>query len=200
MKKAIILFNIISWCATTGVLAARPLQGEVEINAASKLESNAGLWLDGQYVGSVSELDGKGRLALVPGEHQLLFKLIGHEDVTSTIVVEPGTRQQYRLAMSAVAGAIYPKKWETAQLRIDVKPKTQRSSSTTRSSAGPTVSATARHAFVGWHLSRDDRIAGLRGFQRRIDVANRPNVRDQDRAREGSLGRTSSGTDSTGAR
>ena len=123
MKKATVLLSAISWCATTGALAAHPLQGEVEINAASKLESTAGLWLDGQYIGSVSELDGKGRLALVPGEHQLLFKLIGHEDVASTIVVEPGKRQQYRLAMSAVAGATYPTKWETAQLRIDVKPE-----------------------------------------------------------------------------
>jgi hypothetical protein len=123
MKKATVLLSAVSWCATTGVFAANPLQGEIEIDAASKLERNAGLWLDGQYVGSVGELDGKGRLALVPGEHQLLFKLIGHEDVTSTIVVEPGTRQQYRLAMSPVAGVTYPEKGDTARLRIDVKPE-----------------------------------------------------------------------------
>jgi len=103
--------------------AATPSQGEVEVRAASKLEGDAGLWLDGQYVGSVNDLGGKGRLVLLPGEHELLFKLIGYEDVASIIVVEPGTRQEYRLAMSPLAGATYPEKANTAQLRIDVEPE-----------------------------------------------------------------------------
>jgi len=105
------------------VFAATPLQGEVEIEAASKLERNAGVWLDGQYVGSVRELDGRGTLVLVPGEHQLLFKLVGYEDVASTISVEPGTKQQHLVAMSPVVGATYPEKDDTARLRIDVKPE-----------------------------------------------------------------------------
>ncbi len=122
MTKATVLLTIVSWCAAGSVLAAKPLQGEVELEAASKLERNAGLWLDGQYVGSVNQLGGKDRLVLVPGEHQLLFKLIGYEDVASTIMVEPGSRQKYRIAMSGAAGATYPEKGDTAQLRIAVKP------------------------------------------------------------------------------
>jgi hypothetical protein len=98
------------------------LQGELEIQPVSKLERDAGLWLDGQYVGAVRELGGRRRLVLLPGEHDLLFKLIGYEDVASTIAIEPGTRQEYRLAMSAVAGVTYPEEADTAQLRIDVEP------------------------------------------------------------------------------
>jgi hypothetical protein len=147
MTKATVLLSVVSWCAATGVFAATPLQGEVEIAAASKLERNAGLWLDGQYVGSVNELDGKGRLALVPGEHRLLFKLIGYEDVTSTIVVEPGTRQEYRLAMSPVADAKYPEKGDTAKLRIQVKPEV--------------AAIFVNDSFVG----RSDRFGGRQGMR-----------------------------------
>lgn len=123
MTRSTALLSAVLACAATSAFGASPLQGEVEIKAASKLERNAGLWLDGQYVGSVDDLGGKGRLALVPGQHQLLFKLIGHEDVASTITVEPGNRQQYRLAMTPAAGATYPDRVDTAQLRIDVKPE-----------------------------------------------------------------------------
>jgi hypothetical protein len=114
--------GIAASCALAGAFAAPPLQGEVEIRAASRLERSAGVWLDGQYVGAVGELDNRGRLVLVPGEHELTFKLIGYEDVTSRIVVEPGVRQDYRIAMTGAADAVYPDKANTAQLRVDVKP------------------------------------------------------------------------------
>lgn len=123
LKKVTVLLSMVSWCVAATALAATPSQGEVEVRAASKLEGNAGLWLDGQYVGSVKDLGGKGRLVLLPGEHELLFKLIGYEDVASTIVVEPGTRQEYRLAMTPVAGATYPEEANTARLRIEVDPE-----------------------------------------------------------------------------
>jgi hypothetical protein len=123
MKHTTALLILFSWGVGATALAATPSQGEVEVDAASRLEGNAGLWLDGQYVGSVNDLGGKGRLVLLPGEHELLFKLVGYEDVASTIVVEPGTRQEYRLAMSPLADATYPEEANTARLRIDVEPE-----------------------------------------------------------------------------
>ena len=123
MRTTTVLLVIAASCAAAGAFAAPPLQGEVEIRAASRLERSAGVWLDGQYVGAVNELGGRGRLVLLPGEHELLFKLIGYEDVTSTIVVEPGVRQEYRIAMTGSADAVYPDKANTAQLRVDVKPE-----------------------------------------------------------------------------
>lgn len=123
MNKPTVLLIMVSGCLPATAFAGAPTQGEVEVHTASKLEGNAGLWLDGQYVGSVNDLGGKGRLVLLPGEHELLFKLIGYEDVASTIVVQPATRQEYRLAMSSIAGATYPEKANTAQLRIEVEPE-----------------------------------------------------------------------------
>jgi hypothetical protein len=122
-RNAAVFLSVVATYAATSALAAPPLQGEVEIEAASRIERSAGVWLDGQYVGAVNELDGKGRLVLVPGEHQLLFKLVGYEDATRTIVVEPGTRQEHRIAMSPAAGARYPNEDDTARLQIDVKPE-----------------------------------------------------------------------------
>jgi hypothetical protein len=118
-----LLIGIASCCAATGAFAANPLQGEVELKPASSLEGNAGLWLDGQYIGFVKDLTGNGRLVLVPGKHSLVFKLIGYEDLESSIVVEPGTQKRYRVAMKPDADATYPDKANTAQLRVSVSPK-----------------------------------------------------------------------------
>jgi PEGA domain-containing protein len=145
MKNAFL--GIAAWCVAAGAFGANQLQGEVEIKAASRLEANAGLWLDGQYVGFVKDLTGKGRLVLVPGKHSLVFKLIGYEDVESTIVVEPGTRKEYRVAMAQAADVTYPDKENTAQLRISVKPQD--------------AAIFVNDAYVG-HIDRFDGRGGMR--------------------------------------
>ena len=122
MKARVWGVAIASWLAAGAAGAANPLQGEVELHAASKVERNAGVWLDGQYVGFVKDLEGRGKLVLLPGEHELVFKLIGYDDLTSTIDVEPGSRNRYRVAMLPLADATYPEESKTAQLRLAVKP------------------------------------------------------------------------------
>jgi PEGA domain len=123
MRKETFLLGVVWLGATTSALAANPIQGEVEVEAATKVDRNAGLWLDGQYVGFVKDLEGNGRLVLVPGEHQLLFKLVGFDDIATTIVVEPGDHKRYRVAMSPAANLTYPEKANTARLRVSVKPE-----------------------------------------------------------------------------
>jgi hypothetical protein len=114
--------GIVSSCVAASSWAASPLQGEIELTAATRLERDAGVWLDGQYIGFVKDLGGNGRLALVPGSHDLLFKLVGYEDVARTVVVEPGDRKKYRVTMTPGADVTYPDKDSTAQLRLSVKP------------------------------------------------------------------------------
>jgi hypothetical protein len=123
MKNGAVGIAIVSWFVAGGAIVANPLQGEIELKADGKIERNAGLWLDGQYVGFVKDLEGKGKLVLLPGEHKLLFKLIGYDDLTSTIIVEPGSRKRYRVAMLPDPDATYPDESNTAQLRISVKPE-----------------------------------------------------------------------------
>jgi hypothetical protein len=122
MKAAFLAWGIISTCVASAAWGAGSLQGEIELQAASRLERDAGVWLDGQYIGFVTDIEGSGRLALVPGTHALLFKLIGYEDVQATIVVEPGTRKKYRVTMREKANVTYPDRDSTAQVRLSVKP------------------------------------------------------------------------------
>ena len=90
MRRHITSIGLILLFGATSALAINSMQGEVQIEAASRVERNAGVWLDDQYIGYVRNLRRSGKLVLVPGEHRLVFKLIGYEDLESTIVVEPG--------------------------------------------------------------------------------------------------------------
>ena len=122
MRRNAFFWMAAMWLAAN-VGSANPLLGEVEIEAATQLERDAGVWVDGQYVGFVKDLRGKGKLTLVPGEHRLLFKLIGYQDVERAIVVEPGQGSQYRIAMTEAPNLTYPEKEATAQVRLAVEPK-----------------------------------------------------------------------------
>jgi hypothetical protein len=105
------------------VYAQNSLQGEVELKAATRTERDAGVWLDGQYVGFVREMRGNDRLVLVPGPHEFLFKLIGYQDLAKTIVVEPGRSADYRVSMVLKPDVTFPAKENTAQVRIDIEPE-----------------------------------------------------------------------------
>lgn len=119
------LIVVLAFCAasTTAVQAANPRLAEVEIDAASRAERNAGVWVDGQYIGYVRQLHGKSRLTLLPGRHELVFKLVGYEAVKSEVLLEPGERYEYRLSMPARDALEFPAKDETASIVLDVDPK-----------------------------------------------------------------------------
>lgn len=128
MKKGILVCVV----ATAGGLLAQapalaagnPILGSVELTPATAAERDAGVWIDGQYMGHLQELDGKDRLVLLPGEHELVIKLVGYEDVRERIVVEPGQAREYRVSLTQDPNAAYPDESQTAKLRIDVSPET----------------------------------------------------------------------------
>lgn len=109
-------------CLAGIVGAANPHLGEVEIRAASRVEKDAGVWVDGQYMGHVKQLRGKSRLYLLPGQHELVFKLVGYDDVHQTIVVEPGGSSEYRLSMQQKTQLNFPTDEQTASLVLSVAP------------------------------------------------------------------------------
>jgi hypothetical protein len=86
----------------------------------TRVERDAGVWIDGQYVGFLREL--KGRLELLPGEHSLLVKLAGYDDLNATFMVEPGERRDYPVLLQPSADAVYPDEQHTAELKIAVVP------------------------------------------------------------------------------
>jgi len=66
--------------------------GEVQFVGIEKPEKTAGVWIDGQYVGYVSELRDDKKVMLLPGQHEISFRQNGYLDGTQSYVVEPGKK------------------------------------------------------------------------------------------------------------
>jgi len=96
------------------------VMGEVRFEGATKLERDAGVWVDGGYVGFLKELKGDKKVLLLPGEHQIAVRQSGYDDFTQTIVVEPGQTQTVRVAMHLMPLARTPA--VTATLKVTVQP------------------------------------------------------------------------------
>jgi hypothetical protein len=53
----------------------------------------------------------------------LQFKLVGYQDVSSTLTIDPGEKKRYRISMVTQPDLTYPNRAETAKLRISVEPE-----------------------------------------------------------------------------
>ena len=124
MKKPMLiaLLTVFSVCSTTGN-AANPLFGEVDLDTATRTEKNAGVWLNGQYLGYVRDLKGKSKLVLPPGEHNLLFKLIGFKDLARHVIVEPGQKIELIVSLAPDNDLVFPDEAELAELKLEVQPE-----------------------------------------------------------------------------
>ncbi len=126
MRLSGLLFRLIVfgtlWLAAAEAVADKSTFGELRLEPAGKVERDAGVWIDGQYVGYLRELDGRKALPLVPGRHTLAVKLAGYRDVDDSVLVEPGKRVEYTVAMAPSANVSYPDKAQTASLRLSVDP------------------------------------------------------------------------------
>jgi PEGA domain len=96
------------------------VMGEVQFKGATKVERDAGVWVDGEYLGYVKELKGNKKVLLLPGKHQITVRQSGYGDSISNIVVEPGQTQIVNVKMSLVPGAVTPK--VTSQLKLTIQP------------------------------------------------------------------------------
>ena len=72
--------------------AQNSIQGELQFVGSTKAEKTAGVWIDGQYLGYVSELKDEKKVTLLPGQHEISFRQTGYLDSTQTFVVEPGKK------------------------------------------------------------------------------------------------------------
>ena len=74
------------------VRAQNAVEGEVEFVGSNKPEKTAGVWIDGQYVGYVSELKDEKKVLLLPGQHEISIRQTGYLDMTQSYVVEPSKK------------------------------------------------------------------------------------------------------------
>jgi PEGA domain len=95
--------------------------GELRLKGASKVEKDSGVWVDGQYLGYLKELNGSKKVLLLPGGHEVAVRQGGYEDFTQKVTVQPGEKSVVRVRMAKDAGAQYPK--VTAQIELVVEPQ-----------------------------------------------------------------------------
>ena len=66
------------------------IMGQIDFEAASKPSNNAGFWIDGQYLGYVSELKGDKKVLLLPGDHEVIARQTGYEDFKEKVTARAG--------------------------------------------------------------------------------------------------------------
>src|SRR5215470_2294376 len=114
---AVILIVQLSFSIASACFAAQnsKVMGELKFEGATHVEKDAGVWIDGEYVGYVKELKGKKKVLLLPGKHKIDARESGYEDFTQQVIVEPGQVQIVRVKMFLNRGAQPPK--QTAELK-----------------------------------------------------------------------------------
>jgi PEGA domain len=65
------------------------VMGQVEFHGQTKAEKTAGVWVDGQYVGTADELKGTKEVLLLPGQHQVSLRQTGYLNFEQDITVNP---------------------------------------------------------------------------------------------------------------
>lgn len=117
-----------------GVVSLRPIRrtppahaqdrimGQIQFVQASKVVKTSGVWVDGQYVGYLGELQGRNRLRLLPGAHDILVREDGYEDYNEKAMIEPGKILDLHVALERDSRAKFPDPKTSAQVRLDVSP------------------------------------------------------------------------------
>jgi hypothetical protein len=100
--------------------AENDVLGQIELQGASKVENTSGVWIDGQYIGYLSELKGSKKLLLLPGEHYLTVRQGGYLDFFQKISVRAGEKQTVAVTMQEDNRVHMPQ--VTAEIKLEVKP------------------------------------------------------------------------------
>ncbi|MGA9815214.1 MAG: PEGA domain-containing protein [Terriglobales bacterium] len=96
------------------------VQSELKFVAHTKAEKTAGVWVDGQYVGFVKELNGDKKIVLLPGKHEVLVRQAWYKDYVQNVILEPG--QTSVVNVSLVREARPAAGEATGELKISATP------------------------------------------------------------------------------
>jgi PEGA domain-containing protein len=84
----------------TSSLAQNRLQSTLRFDAKGDDAKNAGVWIDGQYVGYVKELTGDRTVILLPGKHRVVVRQAWYQDFTNEVVLEPGEVHKVKVVLA----------------------------------------------------------------------------------------------------
>jgi len=100
--------------------AQNQVMGELEFEGKTKLEQDAGVWVDGNYVGYLKELKGNKKVSLLPGQHEVIVRQSGYLDSVQKVVVQPGEKRLVSVTLRLAPTAVVPS--VTATLKLNIKP------------------------------------------------------------------------------
>lgn len=119
----------VSFAAVIGLMLAssgpsypeNQVMGEIEFNAATRVDKHCGIWVDGQYVGYLSELKGDKKVVLLPGKHEIVARELGYKDFTQEVLLEPGSKQSIQVSLERDPRDRLPT--VTAEIKLSVTPR-----------------------------------------------------------------------------
>jgi hypothetical protein len=108
-------------CSLAAPAQSSKVMGEIRFEGDTSVDRDAGVWIDGEYVGYAKELKGNKKVLLLPGKHVITAREAGYTDFVKEIVVEPGDVQTVEVKMTPAPGAEEPK--TTVELKLTIHPK-----------------------------------------------------------------------------
>lgn len=94
--------------------------GEIELQGTSKIEKDSGVWVDGQYLGYLKELNGSKKILLIPGEHEIVVRQDGYVDFKRSVVLQPQEKQLIQVTMVRDENFRMPS--VTSEIKMSVDP------------------------------------------------------------------------------
>ncbi|MGA7401205.1 MAG: PEGA domain-containing protein [Candidatus Sulfotelmatobacter sp.] len=113
----VFLFSL--WLAPP-LRAGNDVLGQIDLDGATKVEKDAGVWVDGQYVGYLRELKGSKKILLLPGEHEIIVRQGGYVDFVHKLTVRAGETQSLAVKLEKDTRVQLPK--ITAEIKLEVNP------------------------------------------------------------------------------
>jgi PEGA domain-containing protein len=121
-RRTLLVFTVMFRLATSCPLAAEnKLLAEVQFVTHNSAEKTAGVWVDGQYIGYVKELNGDKKIMLLPGKHEIVVRQPWYKDYVEKAVLEPG--EVHAVEVSLAKDMRTPPKEATGELKIAAIPE-----------------------------------------------------------------------------
>lgn len=114
------LLSTLLFFLAVNACAQNQIQGQVEFAAKAKAQRSAGVWIDGQYVGYVDELQNENKVYLLPGTHEVSLRLAGYRDQTLHVNVQPKKKLVVKVKLERDPRVQYSEL--TSEVKLEVSP------------------------------------------------------------------------------
>ncbi len=74
----VFVWMLVMLISTKPVAAQNQVMGELGFEGKTKVERDSGVWIDGNYVGYLKELNGSKKIMLLPGAHEVIVRQSGY--------------------------------------------------------------------------------------------------------------------------